>query len=128
MSFWINSPNIHSNLLEKALDVVPLPPTDAKLNYLRALIDSKKFSKAESIAKEMKGSDKYSSYWGNLFLIYLKFENNDKDDAARLYKEFSKLNKVSLDDIISEIESYPWSWDVWYKITLVDTLREIDKL
>ena len=115
-------------IYEKALDIVPLPPTDAKLNYLRALIDSKKFSKAESIAKEMKGSDKYSSYWGNLFLIYLKFENNDKDDAARLYKEFSKLNKVSLDDIISEIESYPWSWDVWYKITLVDTLREIDKL
>ena len=115
-------------IYEKALDIVPLPPTDAKLNYLRALIDSKKFSKAESIAKEMKGSDKYSSYWGNLFLIYLKFENNDKDDAARLYKEFSKLNKVSLDDIISEIESYPWSWDVWYKITLVDTLREIDNL
>ena len=115
-------------IYEKALDIVPLPPTDAKLNYLRSLIDSKKFSKAESIAKEMKGSDKYSSYWGNLFLIYLKFEKNDKDDAARLYKEFSKLNKVSLDEIISEIESYPWSWDVWYKITLVDTLREIDKL
>lgn len=115
-------------IYEKALDLAPLPPTDAKLNYLRALIDSKKFSKAESISKEMIGSDKYSSYWGNLFLIYLKFENNDKDDAARLYKEFSKLNKVTLDDIISEIESYPWSWDVWYKITLVDTLREIDKL
>ncbi len=115
-------------IYEKALDIVPLPPTDAKLNYLRALIDSKKFSKAESIAKEMKGSDKYSSYWGNLFLIYIKFENNEKDDAVRLYKEFSKLNKVSLDDIISEIESYPWSWDVWYKITLVDTLRKIDKL
>ncbi len=115
-------------IYEKALDIIPLPPTDARLNYLRALIDSKKFSKAESIAKEMKGSDKYSSYWGNLFLIYLKFENNDKDDATRLYKEFSKLNKVSLDDIISEINSYPWSWDVWYKITLVDTLRKIDKL
>ena len=115
-------------IYEKALDIVPLPPTDAKLNYLRALIDSKKFSKAESISEEMKGSDKYSSYWGNLFLIYLKFESNEKDDAFRLYKEFSKLNKVSLDDIITEIESYPWSWDVWYKITLVDTLREIDKL
>ena len=115
-------------IYEKALDIVPLPPTDAKLNYLRALIDSKKFSKAESISEEMKVSDKYSSYWGNLFLIYIKFENNEKDDAVRLYKEFSKLNKVSLDDIISEIESYPWSWDVWYKITLVDTLREIDKL
>ncbi len=115
-------------IYEKVLDIVPLPPTDAKLNYLRALIDSKKFSKAQSIAEEMKGSDKYSSYWGNLFLIYLKFENNDKDDATRLYKEFSKLNKVSLDDIISEIKSYPWSWDVWYKVTLVDTLREIDKL
>ena len=115
-------------IYEKALDIVPLPPTDAKLNYLRALIDSKKFSKAESISEEMKGSDKYSSYWGNLFLIYLKFESNEKDDAVRLYKEFSKLNKVSLDDIITEIESYPWSWDVWYKITLVDTLREIDKL
>ena len=115
-------------IYEKALDIVPLPPTDAKLNYLRALIDSNKFSKAESISEEMKGSDKYSSYWGNLFLIYLKFESNEKDDAVRLYKEFSKLNKVSLDDIITEIESYPWSWDVWYKITLVDTLREIDKL
>ena len=115
-------------IYEKALDIVPLPPTDAKLNYLRALIDSKKFSKAESIAKEMKGSDKHSSYWGNLFLIYLKFENNDKDDATRLYKEFLKLNKVSLDEIISEITSYPWSWDVWYKTSLADTLKEIDKL
>ena len=51
---------------EKALNIVPSPPTDLKLNYLRALIDSKKFSKAESISKEMKGSDKHSSYWGNL--------------------------------------------------------------
>ena len=115
-------------IYEKALNIVALPPTDLKLNYLRALIDSKKFSKAEVISKEMRGSDKHSSYWGNLFLIYLNFENNEKDDAIRLYKEFSKMNKVSLDDIISEIKSYPWSWDVWYKITLADTLREIDKL
>ena len=113
---------------EKALNLVPLPPTDMKLNYLRALIDSKKFSKAESISKEMKGSDKHSSYWGNLFLIYLKFENNEKNDAVRLYQEFLKMNKVSLDEIISEITSYPWSWDVWYKTTLADTLREIDIL
>ncbi len=113
---------------EKALNIVPLPPTDTKLNYLRALIETKNFSKAESVSKEMMGSDKYSSYWGHLFLIYLNVENNKKDDAIRLYKEFSKMNKVSLDDIISEIESYPWSWDVWYKITLADTLREIDKL
>ena len=113
---------------EKALNLVPLPPTDMKLNYLRALIDSKKFSKAESISKEMKGSDKHSSYWGNLFLIYLKFENNEKNDAVRLYQEFLKMNKFSLDEIISEITSYPWSWDVWYKTTLADTLREIDKL
>ena len=113
---------------EKALNLVPLPPTDMKLNYLRALIDSKKFSKAESISKEMKGSDKHSSYWGNLFLIYLKFENNEKNAAVRLYQDFLKINKVSLDEIISEITSYPWSWDVWYKTTLADTLREIDKL
>ena len=112
---------------EKALNLVPLPPTDMKLNYLRALIDSKKFSKAESISKEMKGSDKHSSYWGNLFLIYLKFENNEKNDAFRLYQEFLKVNKLSIDEIISEITSYPWSWDVWYKTTLADTLREIDK-
>ncbi len=115
-------------MYEKALNIAPLAPTDTKLNYLRALIDSKKFSKAESISKEMKDSDKHSSYWGNLFLIYINFENNEKDDAIRLYKEFSKMNKVSLDDIISEINSYPWSWDVWYKATLADTLREIDKL
>ena len=115
-------------IYEKALNIVALPPTDLKLNYLRALIDSKKFSKAEVISKEMRGSDKHSSYWGNLFLIYLNFENNEKDDAIRLYKEFSKMNKLSLDEIISEITSYPWSWDVWYKITLADTLREIDKL
>ncbi len=115
-------------IYEKAFNLVPLPPTDMKLNYLRALIDSKKFSKAESISKEMKGSDKHSSYWGNLFLIYLKFENNEKNDAVRLYQEFLKMNKVSLDEIISEITSYPWSWDVWYKTTLADTLREIDKL
>ena len=67
-----------------------------------------------------------SSYWKFIFDIFKIREQ--PNDAARLYKEFSKLNKVSLDDIISEIESYPWSWDVWYKITLVDTLREIDKL
>ncbi len=115
-------------IYEKAFNLVPLPPTDMKLNYLRALIDSKKFSKAESISKEMKGSDKHSSYWGNLFLIYLKFENNEKNDAVRLYQEFLKMNKFSLDEIISEITSYPWSWDVWYKTTLADTLREIDKL
>ena len=125
---FARKPLLAVGMYEKALNIAPLAPTDTKLNYLRALIDSKKFSKAERVSKEMTGLDKHSSYWGYLFLIYIKFENNDKDDAARLYKEFSKLNKVSLDDIISEIESYPWSWDVWYKITLVDTLREIDKL
>ena len=125
---FVRKPLLAVGVYEKALNIAPLAPTDTKLFYLRALIDSKKFSKAESVSKEMMGSDKHSSYWGNLFLIYLKFENNDKDNATRLYKEFSKLNKVSLDDIISEIKSYPWSWDVWYKATLADTLREIDKL
>ena len=115
-------------IYEKAFNLVPLPPTDTKLNYLRALIDSKKFSKAESISKEMKGSDKHSSYWGNLFLIYLKFENKEKDVAIRLYKEFIKTKQISLDEIISDITSYPWSWDVWYKVTLADSLREVDKL
>ena len=121
-------PLLAVGMYEKALNIAPLAPTDTKLNYLRALIDSKKFSKAERVSKEMTGLDKHSSYWGYLFLIYINFENNKKDDAIRLYKEFLKMNEVSLDDIISEIESYPWSWDVWYKITLVDTLREIDKL
>ena len=125
---FARKPLLAVGMYEKALNIAPLAPTDTKLNYLRALIDSKKFSKAERVSKEMTGLDKHSSYWGYLFLISIKFENNDKDDAARLYKEFSKLNKVSLDDIISEIKSYPWSWDVWYKVTLVDTLREIDKL
>ena len=125
---FARKPLLAVGMYEKALNIAPLAPTDTKLNYLRALIDSKKFSKAERVSKEMTGLDKHSSYWGYLFLIYINFENNKKDDAARLYKEFSKLNKVTLDDIISEIESYPWSWDVWYKITLVDTLREIDKL
>ena len=115
-------------MYEKAFNIVPLAPTDLKLNYLRALIDSKKFSKAESISKEMKGSDKHSSYWGNLFLIYIKFKNDQKDEAIRLYKQFSKMKQFSLDEIISEITSYPWSWDVWYKRTLADTLREVDKL
>ena len=76
----------------------------------------------------MMGSDKHSSYWGNLFLIYIKFQNDQKDEAIRVYKEFSKIKQFSLDEIISEITSYPWSWDLWYKVTLADTLREVDKL
>jgi len=115
-------------MYEKALSIAPLAPTDTKLNYLRALIDSKKFNKAESVSKEMMGSDKHSSYWGNLFLIYIKFQNDQKDEAIRVYKEFSKIKQFSLDEIISEITSYPWSWDLWYKVTLADTLREVDKL
>ena len=87
-------PLLAVGMYEKALNIAPLAPTDTKLNYLRALIDSKKFNKAESVSKEMMGSDKYSSYWGHLFLIFIKFENNDKDDAAQLYKKFSKLNKI----------------------------------
>ena len=125
---FARKPLLAVGMYEKALNIAPLAPTDTKLNYLRALIDSKKFSKAERVSKEMTGLDKHSSYWGYLFLIYINFENNKKDDAIRLYKEFLKMNEVSLDDIISEIKSYPWSWDVWYKITLVDTLREVDKL
>ena len=125
---FARKPLLAVGMYEKALNIAPLAPTDTKLNYLRALIDSKKFSKAERVSKEMTGLDKHSSYWGYLFLMYINFENNKKDDAVRLYKEFLKMNEVSLDDIISEIKSYPWSWDVWYKITLVDTLREIDKL
>ena len=121
-------PLLAVGMYEKALNIAPLAPTDTKLNYLRALIDSKKFSKAERVSKEMTGLDKHSSYWGYLFLIYINFENNKKDDAIRLYKEFLKMNEVSLDDIISEIKRYPWSWDVWYKLTLADSLREIDKL
>ena len=125
---FARKPLLAVGMYEKALNIAPLAPTDTKLNYLRALIDSKKFSKAESVSKEMMGSDKHSSYWGYLFLIYIKFENGQKDEAVRLYQEFSKMKQISLDEIISEIKSYPWSWDVWYKITLVDTLREIDKL
>ncbi len=115
-------------MYEKALNIAPLAPTDMKLNYLRALIDSKKFSKAESISKEMKGSDKHSSYWGNLILIYIQFENGQTEDAIQLYKEFSKMKQISLDDLIAEISNYPWSWDVWYKVKLANKLREIDKL
>jgi TolB-like protein len=125
---FARKPLLAVGMYEKALNIAPLAPTDTKLNYLRALIDSKKFSKAERVSKEMTGLDKHSSYWGYLFLIYINFENNKKDDAIRLYKEFLKMNEVSLDDIISEIKRYPWSWDVWYKLTLADSLREIDKL
>ena len=49
-------------------------------------------------------------------------------EEAKKVISVDKMIKVSLDDIISDIVSYPWSWDVWYKITLVDTLREIDEL
>ena len=125
---FARKPLLAVGMYEKALNIAPLAPTDTKLNYLRALIDSKKFSKAERVSKEMTGLDKHSSYWGYLFLIYINFENNKKDDAIRLYKEFLKMNEVSLDDTISEIKRYPWSWDVWYKLTLADSLREIDKL
>ena len=125
---FARKPRLAVGMYEKALNIAPLAPTDTKLNYLRALIDSKKFSKAESISKEMMGSDKHSSYWGNLFLIYLKFENNEKDEAVRLYQEFSKTKQISLDEIISDITSYPWSWDVWYKVTLAKNLIEFDKL
>ena len=125
---FARKPLLAVGMYEKALNIAPLAPTDTKLNYLRALIDSKKFSKAERVSKEMTGLDKHSSYWGYLFLMYINFENNKKDDAVRLYKEFLKMNEVSLDDIMSEIKRYPWSWDVWYKLTLADSLREIDKL
>ena len=125
---FARKPLLAVGMYEKALNIAPLAPTDTKLNYLRALIDSKKFSKAESVSKEMMGSDKHSSYWGYLFLIYIKFENGQKDEAVRLYQEFSKMKQISLDEIISEIKSYPWSWDVWYKLTLADNLIEVDKL
>ena len=125
---FARKPLLAVGMYEKALNIAPLAPTDTKLNYLRALIDSKKFSKAESVSKEMMGSDKHSSYWGYLFLIYIKYENGQKDEAVRLYQEFSKMKQISLDEIISEIKSYPWSWDVWYKLTLADNLIEVDKL
>ena len=77
-------------IYEKALSIAPLAPTDMKLNYLRALIDSKKFSKAESISKEMRGSDKHSSYWGNLILMYIQFENGQIEALFDCIKSFQK--------------------------------------
>ena len=80
------------------------------------------------LARDMIASDKNSSYWGNLFLIYINYTNNNKDMALNIYKEFIRKNNLSIEKLVDEIANYPWSWDVWYKTTLTDALKEVDKL
>ena len=43
-------------------------------------------------------------------------------------QDFIRKNNLSIEKLADEIANYPWSWDVWYKTTLTDTLKEIDKL
>ena len=48
--------------------------------------------------------------------------------ALKIYKEFVRKNNLSIEKLADEIANYPWSWDVWYKVTLTDALKEVDKL
>ena len=40
----------------------------------------------------------------------------------------AKDAEVLVEKLVDEIANYPWSWDVWYKTTLTDALKEVDKL
>ena len=123
-----NEPLTAIGFYQKVLEIAPFGPSDFKLNLLRAYIDTEKFNEAEILARDMIASDKNSSYWGNLFLIYINHRNNNKDKALKFYKDFLRKNNTSIEKLADEIANYPWSWDVWYKTTLTDALKEIDKL
>ena len=120
-------PAISIGLYQKALEIAPYGPSDLKLNLLRAYIDTEKFDEAESLARDMIASDKNSSYWGNLFLIYLKYEDNKKETALKIYSDFIKKNNLNIEKLVSDIANYPWSWDLWYRSNLTNTLKEVDK-
>ena len=64
--------------------------------------------------------------------IYITNINDDKNKfltaLVKFYKDFIRKNNISIEKLADEIANYPWSWDVWYKTTLTDTLKEIDKL
>ena len=115
-------------LYEKVLEIAPFGASDFKLNLLRAYIDTEKFNDAEILARDMMASDKNSSYWGNIFLIYINYVNNNTDEALKIYKDFIPKNNLSIEKLVDEIANYPWSWDVWYITTLTDALKEVDKL
>ena len=113
---------------QKVLEIAPFGPSEFKLNLLRAYTDTEKFNEAEILARDMIASDKNSSYWGNIFLIYINYVNNKADEALKIYKDFIPKNNLSIEKLVDEIANYPWSWDVWYITTLTDALKEVDKL
>ena len=123
-----NNPSKAVEFYKKYFSLSPGAPSDLKLNFLRAYIDLENYKEARELAGQMIKSDKFSKFWGELILIYISYTKGEKKNAEELYRKFTEKNKLYLEDIETQILSYPWViYDDWYRTKLVRILKQIDK-
>ena len=123
-----NNPSKAVEFYKKYFSLSPGGPSDLKLNFLRSYIDLENYKDARELADQMIKSDKFSKFWGELILIYISHTMGEKKNAEELYRKFTEENKLYLEDIETQILSYPWViYDDWYRTKLVRILKQIDK-